>query len=186
LHAFLLLGATALAAQDSPVPVGARVRARVQSEDGNRRHARAVQGIVVSGDSAGIALSTEADEHLALPFSTLTRLQQSGGRRSRGAGALRGAGLGFLFGGLGGGVVGYASGDDDPGCWFCLTAKENAVLLGVALGTVGAVVGTAVGATRPGERWRKVPLAGRLEVAPRGSGLALGVRIPARRTSSGR
>jgi len=94
-------------------------------------------------------------------------------RRSRGAGALQGAGLVGAIGALGGALMGYASGDDPDG-WFALTAGEKAVISGGILGILGVGLGTALGASSPPERWEKVATHGALGVAhKRGSGLAV-------------
>ncbi len=60
-------------------------------------------------------------------------------------GVFEGFGLGFLSGAVTGMTIGLASGNDPPG-WFALTASEKALYLGLALGTVGGVLGIPIGA----------------------------------------
>ncbi|MCW3108373.1 MAG: hypothetical protein JWQ09_2879 [Segetibacter sp.] len=72
-------------------------------------------------------------------------------RLKRTGGAGRGSLIGAITGGLLGTLVGFASGDDKPtndflGCIFCLTAGQKALGAGVALGGVGGLIGSIIGA----------------------------------------
>lgn len=60
------------------------------------------------------------------------------------SGLAKGAGIGFVVGGVTGVIMGFADGDDTRG-WFRMSAGQKALVGGVMLGTVGAVVGGLVG-----------------------------------------
>jgi hypothetical protein len=61
------------------------------------------------------------------------------------SGFLKGIGLGLLAGGGTGMLLGFASGNDDPG-WFSMTAGQKAALGGLALGVLGTGIGGVCGA----------------------------------------
>ena len=98
---------------------------------------------------------------LAVARADVTRLEVSTGRRRH---TWRGAGIGALVGVTSGAFVGYASGDD--GGWCCFTAEAKAVMTGVGLGGLGAVIGAVVGSLTRSDRWISVPL-GSAEATPR-------------------
>lgn len=116
---------------------------------------------------------------VAVPRAQVTQLAVSVARASRGRGALRGAGIGFLVGGVTGATLaGLTYTPCSPGEWICLTRSEAMAFGGALLGAGGIVVGGIVGAARGGERWRAVPVpevaaGARLQVAPRGVMLSL-------------
>jgi hypothetical protein len=87
----------------------------------------------------------------------VTELSVSRGRRPAGTRALRGAGVGLVIGGVGGAVIGFASGDDSGG-FISFTAEEKALMAGTLMGAAGAVVGTVVGLLSRDEQWEAVPL----------------------------
>ncbi len=58
---------------------------------------------------------------------------------------LKGAGMGLLFGGTTGALIGFASGDDTDG-FIQFTASEKALALGIVLGVAGATIGGIGGA----------------------------------------
>ncbi|HUS27932.1 MAG TPA: hypothetical protein VMZ53_05470 [Kofleriaceae bacterium] len=70
----------------------------------------------------------------------------------RGRGAAEGAGIGLAVGAVVGAALGFADGDDEcdenSGMWciFVFTAGEKAVMGGVVLGGIGAIVGLVAGA----------------------------------------
>jgi len=71
-------------------------------------------------------------------------------------------GRGVLFGALGGfalgGIIGLASGDDDPNnCFFCLSAGDKALLAGIPLSIVGAGLGALIGSLKV-----KIPINGNI------------------------
>ncbi len=110
----------------------------------------------------------------AVPIAAIERLEVSQGRRSR---WLLGLGLGVAVGGATGALVGYASGDDESG-FLQFSAGDKAVMLGVALGAVGGVVGLVTGALSRGDRWQEVPRDRiRVTVAPTRTGVFLGARL---------
>ena len=62
-----------------------------------------------------------------------------------GRGALEELGIGLLSGAAMGALVGFASGDDDPGI-LAFTAEEKALLGGVFFGGIGGLLGLSFGA----------------------------------------
>ena len=89
---------------------------------------------------------------LLLPLSTVQRLSVSGGRRSVGAGALRGLGIGLGVGVAGGAVIGALSPVNEDA--FIKVSRAETVAIGAILvGGIGAVLGTLAGVSRPGEKW---------------------------------
>ena len=87
---------------------------------------------------------------------------------------MRGAGLGVLVGGLGGAVVGLAYGGDGD----LFSDYDRMAIGGIVFGTLGSVVGAAVGLGSKSERWEQVPARGvQVTVKPvaRGRGLSLAV-----------
>ena len=72
--------------------------------------------------------------------------------------ARKGAGIGFLIGGLVGAGIGWASGDDPPGTFFRLSAGEKAFIGLLAFGLAGSIVGSIAGAALPGHGWEDVAL----------------------------
>jgi hypothetical protein len=70
----------------------------------------------------------------------------------RGQGALEGFVIGLAGGALIGGAIGFASGEDDCAneghCWFTLTARDKAGVLGTLLGLLGGGIGGIAGQAR--------------------------------------
>jgi len=150
--AIALAGALALvtavsAAEDTPqLEPGARVR--VESATAQER----VVGQLLGLNEKSLNLQVEDEEEPRLLLrEDITALAVSGGRRSRGRGALIGAGTGIALGAL----IGLAAGDDPEDVWIGFSAGEKALGAGVLLGSIGALIGLAVS---PGERWENVPL----------------------------
>jgi hypothetical protein len=151
------LGCTApVAAQtaaqaSSHVRPGAEVRVTSPSASGRFVVQEMDSGILTLRDSSGAAVR--------VPLASVTMLSVSRGRRSAGAGALRGAGLGFAGGAVAGIILGYVAGDDPPeDLWFAYSAEDKALIYGVLLGVGSGLVGTVVGLASPGEQWESVPL----------------------------
>lgn len=101
----------------------------------------------------------------------ITFVALSEGRRSRGKGALIGAGVGAGVGAL----VGLASGDDPPG-FLAFSAEAKATLAAIVLAPIGALIGLAI---PPTERWNEVTTDRiRLSLAPvRGSVAAVSLKL---------
>lgn len=121
----------------------------------------------------------------AVARNSINRMDVYAGQRSRGRRFMRGAGHGFLIGGVPLAVLMYASGDDPP-CeppaggfiYFCAesSAEEKAAIGLTAGGFLGAVIGGVVGIVRSGERWQRVPLDRVVAIQTR-SGFAAGVSL---------
>jgi hypothetical protein len=107
----------------------------------------------------------ESGQQIDVPTNSIQSLHVRGERRPRGGGALRGLGFGLLVGGGGGAIIGYASGDDDPG-FLSFSAEEKALMGAVAFGGIGAVLGAVMGAAAPGYNWHPVVAPVRVNVAP--------------------
>ncbi|UCC85234.1 MAG: hypothetical protein JSW46_10100, partial [Gemmatimonadota bacterium] len=131
------------------------------------------EGIVLALKPDTILLDVrDATEPLALLLASVTRLDVKRGRKSR---ADLGAGIGGLIGMVAGALTGKAfcgSSEDEE----CRGASFGGGLIGfVALGAVGAAVGSSIKT----DRWEEVPLDQlRVTIAPRPSGgLSVGVRL---------
>jgi hypothetical protein len=130
----------------------------LRSGDQVRLQAQSMKGVYDVVHSTGTALTVRdrrTSEEIQLSLANVERLDVRLGRRSRGAGLVRGMALGLLIGAVPGAVLGYAAGDDPPG-WFSFTAEEKAVLMGTLMGTAGTAVGGTIGAVKPGSRWHRV------------------------------
>jgi hypothetical protein len=98
---------------------------------------------------------------LPLPLDSVTRLDVSRGRKTNTA---RGAGIGFLLGGLVGAVIVYASYEEcvPQGPWSCIGPDFGsgfaAAVGGVIGGLGGLVAGAIIGTAIKTERWQEVPL----------------------------
>ena len=196
--------APALAPAEPTLPVGTRVRlmtvrpqgysslvhpAQVTHEDANSITMDDTSGVgtitwakenrwliakVEAGDAQVLTLWVSGGTgRTTVRRADITSMAVSEWRRTRVKTALIGAGVGAAAGAL----VGLGLGDDPPESfplWY--SAEEKALLLGVLLGSVGALIGVAV---PPGERWGDVP-AGHIRVgmAPRrGSGAAVSLSL---------
>ena len=136
------------------------------------KEGRWLMGTVVAADERRLVLQVSGrSQPVILRREDISAMVVSEWRRTRGKGALMGAGIGAGVGLL----MGFLSGDDPPG-WFAFTAGEKAVMLAVALAPIGVLVGLAV---PPAERWREVPTDRiRLSLAPaRGGGAAVSLRL---------
>lgn len=128
-----------------------------------------------------VLTSPDGSETRSVPIASISRLEVSGGERSRMSGFGRGAGFGFLIGVGVGGMLGFADGDDDCAeagwCFVELSASEKALLGGVVIGGLGGMIGGIVGVANPGERWRRVPVQ-RISAGPApGGGFAASVSL---------
>jgi hypothetical protein len=161
--ALLAGGARGAAAQAPPLPAGTRVRVtapalgaapRVASVLGYRADTLAVRP-AGTGDSVVLAVGT------------ITRLEASGGRRTR---VRKGAGFGLLTGATAGALVGAATHTACTGlCFFNTSRADDAMIGGIVLGALGAVTGGVIGAVWRPERWHRILPTGRsshLRVGP--------------------
>jgi len=181
-----------LAGEPATFGIGSRVR--VQQEAGKQRLSQV--GVIVATDAETLTLSLDHGHTRVVPWSEVRRLDISRGRRSVGAGMLRGAGFG-LAAGLAVGTFLAIGERDDPPCppsdappgfgfsgSLCFgplfTAADKRTFDIAGMGLVGGSVGLAVGAVSRGERWQRA--GGRIvHVSPttdprgHGAGLALSV-----------
>ena len=106
-------------------------------------------GTLVRLDRDAMALRLADREELALvPRETITKVEVSRGRRSRGRGALFGALVGLAVGAI---AVAATPGDDEM-----FTAAEATAMVGAMGAGLGALIGLAI---PPGEKWESVPTA---------------------------
>jgi hypothetical protein len=132
-------------AQGPPVVLGARVRVSV-SQPANARHT----GVLRAADGTSVQLQTSG-ESLTIPRSTITRLEQSLGKKPNGPGGIIGALLGVAVGG----AVGCLANKDDYGV-YCAGQDDTKVIVGAVVGGLaGAVVGALVFKK---EGWREAAL----------------------------
>lgn len=145
----LAVSTTALAQARLEGLAGQRIRLWSSDLELNRELGTVVE---VVGDSLVLQLYEMGQRRL--PVTSIDRLDVSGGRRSRGAGAARG----LLIGLLGGATAGILAGlvvqtaregicADDCGLW--------PVVLGGWGGLAGLAGGIYVGFSAPGERWKR-------------------------------
>ena len=140
------------AAEDTPqLEPGTRVR--VESATAQER----LVGRLLGLDEESLNLQVEDEEEpRLLPREDITALAVSRGRRSRGWGALIGAGIGIAFGAAMG-LGAWKDADDYPG-WM------ESAMRAFFLAPIGALFGLAM---PPGERWEDMPLDNvRLSVGP--------------------
>lgn len=149
LMVFLVLSerAGAQAADTAPTGLAPGERVRITAPGVDRRPARLV---VFSRDSLVVKFDGDTAAH-SLRTADVSLLELSRGR-SRGRGALIGAGFGFLGGAALGAVVGAIL--EDSQCSDCVAVPA----LGAVGGVLGLVIGTVVGSVRGGERWQALPL----------------------------
>ncbi len=158
-----LLSATAALAQGVPasIPEGARVRV----------YATGARGIMefrgLRADTLALR-SFDTRSELLLPVSTIQGLYVSRGPRSRPAAAFRGLSIGLAVGGALGAATGLF-GDAQATGFGAVSRSERVVIGAVALGALGAAIGTLAGVSRPGEKWERVDLQRlRISSGPRG------------------
>jgi hypothetical protein len=106
---------------------------------------------------------------VALPYRGIAQLDV---RLVRHANARKGAGIGALVGAGTGIILAFASGDDKG--WIGFSARYKAVVGGISLGALGALVGGLVGDSRDTEEWRPIRVLPRASASPRPS---LGFRV---------
>lgn len=144
-----------LPAQEVVVSPGQRVKV-------NSPEAQGTFVVQSAGADTLVLTAPNGSETRAVPIASISRLEVSGGERSRMSGFGRGAGFGFLIGAGVGGMWGFADGDDecsgDNWCLFQMSAGEKALLGGVVIGGLGGVIGGLFGVANPGERWQRVPV----------------------------
>jgi hypothetical protein len=144
---FLSLPSASLRAQEIPqLKPGVRVRVTAPTVAANR-----IVGTVMSVDADQVILKGKADRISIVPLAAMTRLEVSRKKWS-GKGALAGAGMGLLLGGLAGGIVGRFS--ETPGDeWYGMRT-----FVGLVMGSgSGLAFGAVVGAL-PRERWSAVSM----------------------------
>ena len=168
LCAVLAIGSfKSVAAQEVPVSLGDRVRVWTEvSEKGRPTGPRRIAQITAYTTDSLVMDPAGAEGPLAIPLTSISRMDVSLGQRSRGTGALRGGSLGLIIGGVTGIALGFASGDDDS--FLFNRWQDKAFILGVMLGTASTLVGAIIGANRPGERWKRVLVPGRVSISPSG------------------
>ncbi|HEX6750575.1 MAG TPA: hypothetical protein VF092_25015 [Longimicrobium sp.] len=127
---------------------------------------RTLVGILQHADTADLEV-LRGDQRLTIPVVYVRHVELASGRRSSGAGALRGAIFGFLGGATATGLFVLASKAGGSDCADCIwNPGTGVVVLGLPLTGVTTLTGAAVGAMRPGDYWSRVPLP--LEVRDQG------------------
>lgn len=148
--AMIVAAAFPLHAQSaSGLQAGAKVRIRIVGQP-------TITGVLLGPVRDSARVSTVGGSR-AIPRGEIKRISVSAGRESAGRSMLRKGGIGALAGFLGGVILGFADGDDDPRGWFAMSAGEKAAVGGIVLGGVGFLGGSVVGLATPGERWESAP-----------------------------
>jgi hypothetical protein len=148
------LAMTAQEAVNSSWPIASGSRVRILSPVlGGQK----TTGTVVSATKESILFQPRSLETpQALGVSAITRIDVSQGTHSR---KLKGAGLGFLIGGLGAAAITAATWSKPKDCFMCMDfgrAGDSAFMGGFG-GIVGALAGLIVGSHQT-ESWRAVEI----------------------------
>jgi hypothetical protein len=143
----LLLAASGAGAQDL-VAVAPGQRVRLTLDDSNSEGSSLVGEAVALDDSRMTLRVSHRKELVVVPRPRIKQLELNTGRRSRGRKALIGAAVGTAIGVVVG-LDSYGGGDET------FSKSGSAMIGGVMLGTLGALVGVAL---PPGERWKTVPM----------------------------
>lgn len=159
LFAVLLLAfaAAAPALAQAGVLVDSASRVRVKQAEGGT-----VVGGLVAADSATLTLDPAVGgmgSILTIPVSDVRRMDVSLGARTPAQGAWRGLKRGLLTGVVLSAAIITAGviEDEKDECGDCfINATLAAVIVSVPLTTATSLIGTFIGATSPGERWRRV------------------------------
>lgn len=120
---------------------------------------RLLVGNLVAVDSEDVVVE-RGTERVTVPLVYVRRMEVSRGRMTAGHGAWRGARMGFLAGaGMSALLIAAAHASEGSSCGDCfITASTAAVVVSLPLTGVSTLTGAAVGASRPGDRWERVPL----------------------------
>jgi len=145
------------------IAVGSRVRLRTTSGGD------AVTGTLSALDARTIVVRSDAGSPVTLPVSTVTRVEVSRGKSSKGSRML----IGIVGGAVVGAALGYVATcnyDDED----CSSNNRSKVMAGGAVG--GAVLGGLLARTTAKEQWEPVPGA-RVSIGLQGRGIWLAVRF---------
>ena len=168
LTAFLMGNARAASA-DEPVPVPRGSRVRVGAPD---RLRAPVIGTLVAADAETLMLTgTPSGESVSLPRASVASFELSRGRPRK---VLRDAGVGLLVGAGLGALLAAGAHEDN----FLFSQSEEALIGGIAFGTLGGALGLVVGIfDRGSERWTEIEASRvRVVIAPHSGGaLQIGV-----------
>jgi hypothetical protein len=119
---------------------------------------RVLVGQLTQADTADLVVQ-RGDERLTIPLAYVRHVELATGRRTAGQGALRGAVYGFLGGATATGLLVLIVKASGTNCQNCLLGpSSSAALLGLPLTGVTTLTGAAVGASRPGDYWSRIPL----------------------------
>lgn len=172
-----------LSAQEprAEIPLSAGQRTRVTFE----RWRKPLVGEFVSADSAAVVIRLpEIGRLVTVDWTDISRVDVSVAQRSRLANTGRGMLFGFAAGAAIGGTAVLVSmwSDADERCTDCFITPTAGWAILAILGTAGTtVLGGVIGAVRPLDRWKRIPLEGdppRLIVRPLPSGgMALGISL---------
>lgn len=161
-----LLFATTASSQDTlHVREGQRIRVSTRSAPEWQ------VGTVISQNRDTIVIRTVPHgEILSLPRADVAQLDTSTGPGHPGFGALGGAAIGLVAGGLGGALVGKFIASRDRARNNCPDGDcELVELITVPVGgAIGAIAGMIIGSQAGGEHWDPVPLYLSAGVGPRG------------------
>lgn len=156
--------AVSLDAQAVPVALAAGTRVRLTTD----ALGKGVYSVVRATADTLVVTPRGAAMPQSVPIAAVRRLEVSLGRRSRLAGAGRGAAYGLIGGVVTGVARGYLGGGTEaaPGAEGDRSAGDNAALYGIIFGVLGGIGGSIVGVIRPGERWRRMSLQPSVGVLP--------------------
>ena len=148
----LVASAVPLVSLPAQVATGDRVRLTRDGQDA-RRTGRVVR---LRGDTIWLetpaARGARPDTTLAIPLTGVRRVERSTGRHRHVA---RNAGIGALVG-VGAGMVGALTVDEDDLGWFFATRSEFGLAVGLVVGVPSATIGALTGLV-PTEGWDAVP-----------------------------
>jgi hypothetical protein len=134
-------------------------------------------------------LDADSEELRSLRLTEVSRVERRV-TRTAGAGAVRGAAIGFGLGTLSGAGLGYLARDDndcDRSVTFCEPPGTPVIGGAIILGVLGTAVGAIAGAAWPGEEWQRAVIRrgdeietrerARIIIAPDRRGIRVGAEV---------
>ena len=156
-------------AQEALIPVGSRVRVWTQADAKAHPSGPKTMGTVTLVSADTLVLQPEGSAGTtSVPLTSVTRLDVTRGPERWSRSAVKGGAIGATVGALLG-VLTQLGPTDIEGCdseVFQCDRERDFVFAAVSLGGIGAAAGAVIGIARGGERWERVPVPGRISIAP--------------------
>jgi hypothetical protein len=147
-------GAAATSAQESPIAPGMRIRITTgPATDRTARPGQKTVGSFVAVDDTALVLIDEHGRRVRVPRSSISTIERSEGKHSRGRKAL----IGLLMGATA--TAGGSAECQDDSCFGDAGDSASGGLAGLFVGAIGAAIGAAL---PPAERWVRIDVNGAL------------------------